>query len=846
MEEKSGRVTDLLDVRGKMFDECLNSICELIVSTSYCGTMLEKGKRMREIRNIKGIIRMYVESEREVLLSYLITFCNVRDEQNQKCEFESLRKKILAATIRPSLAKRLPTKTLLNHFFFEAMFVKSNCFKMRKIILQFVDNFRVSFTSFRKRVNEAMKVIMDRNTRAIELSTSALKEKQKDLAEMQDRVKSLATRLQGFVGDQSDSTSTQEEERVSELEQKLARQKEIISTLKLQLEKVKKELVKARTPKKKQEAFSDDTENLRLENKELKALIEKLNAENERLVDELCTKTDQIRNYHSLETELNLAHTQIAQKSQKQTDLQNENRSLKAKVEEVMAQKAAQQKEMRKQEKTITSITREIDQLKVEKETMEKEYMAKTNQLTTEQQRLQSKREPISYGNPKDTVQLDRLRLTLRLTEEELKDAKQTISQNNITMDEMRYEINQLKQQISDRDQEIERLATKPKQASHSRHFLPQQPVQPTPQQVQPTPQPPQEATSESDDSVEDKLHQSMEANREQSTIIYHLKQELSQQKAKKKNIASAYARVKDQLSRSVLADEQNKKKIEEMKQQLESLHNALEEKTEENLNLTGDIRRAIKRKTSKPIDERLTDVTNERDMLEAEIDQMKKQKRETDRTLRLTKRNLRSKDREIEKLNHQIMVLKREMLALQTMKTEAFVMYEHKTEDVQNQNKQYAQTIDELQAEVDELKDANSRLKTLLRNTTDQYEGEIHTLTEKMVQQRDSSEKISQSLIVENSKLQTQAARVYQKGKSDRTKIEDLENSIQYFKVRLEKANNIIRGQYQVIKELKNDASELQTLYKDANSIAFGKRERLHTVPEILSELHRLKSLRA
>ena len=262
MEEKSGRVTDLLDVRGKMFDECLNSICELIVSTSYCGTMLEKGKRMREIRNIKGIIRMYVESEREVLLSYLITFCNVRDEQNQKCEFESLRKKILAATIRPSLAKRLPTKTLLNHFFFEAMFVKSNCFKMRKIILQFVDNFRVSFTSFRKRVNEAMKVIMDRNTRAIELSTSALKEKQKDLAEMQDRVKSLATRLQGFVGDQSDSTSTQEEERVSELEQKLARQKEIISTLKLQLEKVKKELVKARTPKKKQEAFSDDTEKL--------------------------------------------------------------------------------------------------------------------------------------------------------------------------------------------------------------------------------------------------------------------------------------------------------------------------------------------------------------------------------------------------------------------------------------------------------------------------------------------------------------------------------------------------------------------------------------------------------
>ena len=85
----------------------------------------------------------------------------------------------------------------------------------------------------------------------------------------------------------------------------------------------------------------------------------------------------------------------------------------------------------------------------------------------------------------------------------------------------------------------------------------------------------------------------------------------------------------------------------------------------------------------------------------------------------------------------------------------------------------------------------------------------------------------------------------VYQKGRTDRTRIEDLENSIHYYKLRLQKANDTIRGQYQVIKELKSDTSELQVLFKDANRIAFGKTGRQHTVAEILSQLHRLKSLR-
>ena len=113
MEGAGGRVSALIDVRGKVFEECLDSICELIVTTSYCGRMLEKGKRMREIRNIENMVRIYVESEREVFLSYLMQFCNVKDQKEVKCEYESLRRQIVAAMIRPSKARKMSTRTLM-------------------------------------------------------------------------------------------------------------------------------------------------------------------------------------------------------------------------------------------------------------------------------------------------------------------------------------------------------------------------------------------------------------------------------------------------------------------------------------------------------------------------------------------------------------------------------------------------------------------------------------------------------------------------------------------------------------------------------------------------------------
>ena len=847
MEGASGRVSALIDVRGKVFEECLDSICELIVTTSYCGRMLEKGKRMREIRNIENMVRIYVESEREVFLSYLMQFCNVKDQKEVKCEYESLRRQIVAAMIRPSKARKMSTRTLMSHFFFEATFVKSNCFKMRKLILAFVENFQVMFAAFRKRVNQAMNVIVERNRKAIELSTQALHEKQTDLEEMKGRVKSLGVRLKSFVGDDtSDSTSSQDE-RVLKLEEKLEKKTQLCHGLQSQLEKLKRQLVKAQ--KVKYEEPFGDADDIREENIQLKRQIEKLNAENERLVDEIVAKEERMRNYHSLEVEVQLAAKEAEETAQTIIKLQNENRDLNLQLSTSMQKSDELTKELEKRGKLLKSAAHHIEKLKAEKETIETELKAKISDLVTEQQQLLLKRQPTTERfDVKENIECERLKLSVKLAEGELQDAKESLARNQAVIDELRQETTQLKSQIADKDMEIERLQTQAlkRQKVHTeRYFLAQEPKQQV-EIVSPAARRVSLDESESDDSSEDSANKLVAMSKEQSTIIYHLREEVQQQKAKKKRLASAYARVKSELSQSKLADEKSQKEISELKQQVQSLQTELLEKSEENSTLTDNIRRVFKRSVDRcPPDKKLTFVTDERNSLEAELDEMRKEKRDSQRNIRVLNRTIKRKDREIEALNHQIMVMKREMLAMKTMKTEAYVMYEHKTEDVQSQNKEYERTIEDLQEQNNDLKQANARLETLLHNATDQYEYEIRDLTEKMASQRETSERISQSLIVENNKLHKEAVGVYQKGRTDRTRIEDLENSIHYYKLRLQKANDTIRGQYQVIKELKSDTSELQTLHKDANRIAFGKTERLHTVAEILSQLHRLKSLR-
>ena len=851
MEGAGGRVSALIDVRGKVFEECLDSICELIVSTSYCGRMLEKGKRMREIRNIENMIRIYVESEREVFLSYLMQFCNVKDQQNVKCEYESLRKQIVAAMIRPSKARKMSTKMLMSHFFFEATFVKSNCFQMRKIVLEFVENFQVMFAAFRKRVNQAMNVIVDRNRKAIELSTQALHEKQTDLEEMKGRVKSLGVRLKSFVGDDTSDSSSAQDELVLKLEEKLEKKTQMCHSLQSQLEKMKKQL--ARAQKVKYEEPFGDADDIREENIQFKRQIEKLNAEHERLVDEIVAKEERMRNYHSLEAEVQLAATEAEETAQTISTLQSENRDLNLQLSTLMQKSDELTREFEKRGKLLKAAAHHIEKLKAEKETMETEYKAKISDLVTEQQQLLLKRQPTSERfDVRENVECERLKLSVKLAEGELQDAKESLSRNQALIDELRRENTQLKSQLADKDMEIERIqaqARKRQKVHTERYFLAQEPKQQV-EVVTPAARHVSADESESDDdyskSGEDNANKSVEVNKEQSTIIYHLREEVQQQKAKKKRLASAFARVKGELSQSKLADEKSQKQISELKQQVQSLQTELLEKSEENSTLTDNIRRVLKRNVDRcPSDKKLTFVTDERNSLEAELDEMRKEKRESQRNIRVLNRTIKRKDREIEALNHQIMVMKREMLAMKTMKTEAYVMYEHKTEDVQSQNKEYERTIEDLQEQNNDLKQANARLETLLHNATDQYEYEIRDLTEKMASQRETSERISQSLIVENNKLQKEAVGVYQKGRTDRTRIEDLENSIHYYKLRLQKANDTIRGQYQVIKELKSDTSELQVLFKDANRIAFGKTGRQHTVAEILSQLHRLKSLR-
>jgi chromosome segregation ATPase len=112
-----------------------------------------------------------------------------------------------------------------------------------------------------------------------------------------------------------------------------------------------------------------------------------------------------------------------------------------------------------------------------------------------------------------------------------------------------------------------------------------------------------------------------------------------------------------------------------------------------------------------------------------------------------VVKRNLRRKEREVNKIHDRFQVAKRQVLTLQTVASETAVKCANDCLEVKEENKKLVRKVDELEAEIGFLKQSNSKINSLLFNSTNHYEQEIRQLGEQLCNERSVTQRTTHIL---------------------------------------------------------------------------------------------------
>ena len=156
--------------RKESFEKAIDSICEEIVSTSYCNQLLTSDFRFRIIKNMESIIEIYLNSEREVFLSTIMNRLspnlNIPDDDSKLSQRlnsnPQIRSILLSFALNPDNVKTLSTFTLSNHFFFEASMIKAHSLQIRTILFDFSQDFLSEIRNFRIQMKNAILHIVQR------------------------------------------------------------------------------------------------------------------------------------------------------------------------------------------------------------------------------------------------------------------------------------------------------------------------------------------------------------------------------------------------------------------------------------------------------------------------------------------------------------------------------------------------------------------------------------------------------------------------------------------------------------------------------------------------------------
>lgn len=806
----------LFKLREQSFERILDSICEDIVRTEYCGKLLSSENRSSEIREIETTINRLIQSERETFLTSMMQLLN-QNTNNRAIDprLEALRPALNALSRDANALSKLSTTCLLNQYFFEASFVKSNALKMRRIILDFTASFQQTFGEFKKKVHDIMKAVQNK---------------------------------------QIDDDSATMDKLKSRLESKSHKYKLIKETLK----KAHTELTRLKSvieQRQDEQILDFRYEDLQQKFADLQWEFDHVKEEKEILMREIAEKTDALRSFAEVKGELANADMKRELIEQKAASLQQKCDALTQENSELKKEKSLLEKKVKEHSKVAIKALKQVESLKRELHTQTTERIALDSQIKT----LESKNLEHEEST-KLQREVTRLNNRLKQVQAELNAAANMNDRNEAEIRRLQSTIDASKRELDDKNKTIEELSVLQQMLPSYTHTSPvKQPKQAvSTSMINPNSdlfsavsamntQRDQMITdlSEQYTDLQSRFGICQEELNEQSTKAYIAEHEAKQALTKMKNLASSFARAKTEISHLKKQLSEKEAELREAAERHSDLNHLLEEKTEENNHLSEEIRRLFvtKRSSESDLETKLNNTISERNALEIELNTMKNDKIESEKQMKLLNKNLRKKTREAEKLSDRIMVLKREMIAIHTVKSEAIVDCANKTADTVSENKKLQRTIEDLQAEITYLTQAKSKSQTLLTETTNAYESEIQRLTEQIDSVRASSEGLVKSIKAENATLKNRLGKCDQKQKDAKFKIDDLERSLQHHKTRLERSAETLKARDQLIQELRDHTEGLQFLYDQASEIIFGKDGKRHSTGDLLTALKCLKA---
>jgi chromosome segregation ATPase len=204
------------------------------------------------------------------------------------------------------------------------------------------------------------------------------------------------------------------------------------------------------------------------------------------------------------------------------------------------------------------------------------------------------------------------------------------------------------------------------------------------------------------------------------------------------KTLASSYSTVKEKLQVA-------NRELADARLANERLEKALKEETQETQVLSESLRRMIaKGGPGKKVSIRHRETMDE---LDATVHNLQQELEAAHAETAVVRRDLRRKEREVNRINDRLQVAKRQALTLQTVSSETAVKCANDCLEVKEENKRLVRKMDELEAEIDFLKQSNSKVNSLLFDSTNHYEGEIKKLTEQLTHERSVAKRTTQAL---------------------------------------------------------------------------------------------------
>jgi chromosome segregation ATPase len=324
----------------------------------------------------------------------------------------------------------------------------------------------------------------------------------------------------------------------------------------------------------------------------------------------------------------------------------------------------------------------------------------------------------------------------------------------------------------------------------------------------------------------------------ESPSRIRELEHELRERNAQLKNLAGAYATAKRDVS---LRDAE----ANTLRRLNDALKTQLEKATQENESISQSLQRFVRRSEKKEEQHRLNEVIEERDQLQSRIQTLSDKLQRSDKEIYLLNQKLRRQTRCCERLNDKLMAAKRRILALQTVKTETIVRSEHDSEDLVNRVKELVVQVDEAEAEISYLRQAKSKVDTLLADTAREYENEICKLTEHLSQLRSSYGSLSKSFERKTLEMESRYRSAQKESDNAELRIEETQRKLNQQLASQQNSELRAKRYEEVIADLKRDNDELQNFRDEVVETLLGDKRTITTTRQVVCEIARLKNRR-